>query len=91
MQSTATFPAKVVSHRSVQQQIEKTEKVETFCMAYSDIFKWNFENLKSTGILRSSGFWQFFQICKIPLASTSKGHEKCHRFCCIGAHTDPHS
>jgi hypothetical protein len=27
MQSAATFPAKVVSHRSVQQLMEKTEKV----------------------------------------------------------------
>ncbi len=50
---------------------------------------WKSENCAR--IPRYSGFWHFFQMWKIPLVSTSKGHEKCRRFCCLGAHNNPHS
>ncbi len=46
---------------------------------------------KSARILRSSGFWHFFQIWKIPLVSTSKVNEKGRHFWRLGTHTAPHS
>jgi hypothetical protein len=46
---------------------------------------------KCARILRSSGFWHIFRICKIQFVSTSKGYEKFRCFCRRGAQTDPHS
>ncbi len=46
---------------------------------------------KSARILRSSGFWNFFRIWKIPLVSTSKVNEKSRHFWRLGAHTAQHS
>jgi hypothetical protein len=39
-----------------------------------------FKSEKSSRILNISGFWHFFQIFKIPLLSTSKGHAKWFKF-----------
>ncbi len=86
----SVFPARC-PHRSAQQHTEKQKKSKQFACLL-DVLKSGILNIwKSARILRSSGFWNFFQIWKIPLESTSKVHEKGHHFCRLGTHTAPHS
>ncbi len=50
-------------------------------MACKVTLKLNFANMKKSAIiLRILGFWNFFQICKIPVLITLKWQAKCPNF-----------